>query len=86
MTRIFEKKSLDFLNKNKRERDKLKNITWDTNDDNLDNRASDLERLKVVMKTLPEDHRQVLRLFYTEELQGVDFNLVGRKIYKERKN
>ncbi|MCW5516504.1 RNA polymerase sigma factor [Muriicola sp. Z0-33] len=65
--RIVTRKSLDYLNKNKRERDKLKSITRDTNEDNLDNRASDLERLKVVMKTLPQDHRQVLRLFYTEE-------------------
>lgn len=65
--RIVTRKSLDYLNKNKRERDKLKSITRDTNEDNLDSRASDLERLKVVMKTLPQDHRQVLRLFYTEE-------------------
>lgn len=37
-------------------------------------------------KAVHEISKEYDRLFYTDELQGVDFNLVGKKIYKERKN
>ncbi len=37
-------------------------------------------------KAIHEISKEYNRLFYNDELQGVDFNLVGKKIYKERKN
>lgn len=65
--RIVTRKSLDYLNKSKREREHLKTVKNEKSLEELDSLASDLERLKVAMKTLPEHQRQVLRLFYTEQ-------------------
>ena len=65
--RIVTRKSLDYLNKNKREREHLKRVIVDKTADELESRASDLERLKAAMKIITKEQRQVLRLFYTEE-------------------
>ena len=66
--RIVTRKSLDYLNKNNRERLVLKDLYQNKTEDNPeDNRASQLAQLKVAITTLPEDHRQVLHLFYIEE-------------------
>jgi len=65
--RIVTRKSLDYLNKSKREREHLKTVKYEKQLEDLDSRASDLERLKVAMKILPEHQKQVLRLFYTEQ-------------------
>lgn len=37
-------------------------------------------------KAVYEIEKEYEKLFHTDELQGVDFDLVGRKIYKERVN
>ena len=66
--RIVTRKSLDYLNKNNRERHVLNDLYQDKTEDNTpDNKASQLERLRAAIKTLPLGHRQVLRLFYLEE-------------------
>ena len=66
--RIVTRKSLDYLNKSSRERDKLKTIYKENSPEvPIDSRASDLEKLKAAIKELPPNQRQVLQLFYTEE-------------------
>ncbi len=66
--RIVTRKSLDFLNRNKNDREKL--AGYRNTPHNLDaeeDRESDLIRLENSIKLLPNDQQVVLRLFYTEE-------------------
>ena len=66
--RIVTRKSLDYLNKAKREWVVLKEIAHDnTEDDAEDHKAPLLLKLRKAIKSLPEDHAQVLRLFYIED-------------------
>lgn len=66
--RIVTRKSLDFLSRNKNDREKLagyRNTPYDL--DPEEDRESDLIRLENAIKLLPNDQQVVLRLFYTEE-------------------
>lgn len=66
--RIVTRKSLDFINKKKREIEKLnayKNLPSDDTIE-LDN-ESVLKKLQGMIRGLPKDQQIVLRLFYTEE-------------------
>ena len=66
--RIVTRKSLDYLNKTNRERDKLKSVgNYNSDDEPFDSRDSDLEKLRRAIRSLPIDQRQVLHLFYMEE-------------------
>lgn len=66
--RIVTRKSLDFLNRNKNDREKL--AGYRSTPHNLDaeeDKESDLIQLENAIKLLPNDQQVVLRLFYTEE-------------------
>jgi len=66
--RIVTRKSLDYLNKNKREREKVKAIQEAFNEDeNNAQYESDLKKLKSAIQLLPNGQQLVLRLFYMEE-------------------
>lgn len=66
--RIVTRKSLDFLNRNKNDREKLEDYrNTPYNLDSEEDRESDLVRLENAIKLLPNDQQVVLRLFYTEE-------------------
>ena len=66
--RIVTRKSLDHLNRSNRERDKLRGIYKEnTPRDTTEDKTTDIEKLRVAIKGLPHNQRQVLHLFYTEE-------------------
>lgn len=65
---IVTRKSIDYIIKNKRDREKLKDYSkepkWDYD---LDNKESDLKKVYSAIKGLPQDQQVVLRLFYLQE-------------------
>lgn len=66
--RIVTRKSLDFLSRDKNDREKL--MGYRNTQYNLDveeDRESDLIQLEKAIKLLPNDQQVVLRLFYTED-------------------
>ncbi len=66
--RIVTRKSLDFLSRNKNDREKL--MGYRDTQYNLDveeDRESDLIQLEKAIKLLPNGQQVVLRLFYTED-------------------
>ncbi|WP_425236554.1 RNA polymerase sigma factor [Ulvibacterium sp.] len=66
--RIVTRKSLDFLNRNKNDREKL--ASYRNTPHNLgaeEDKESDLIRLENAIRLLPKNQQVVLRLFYTEE-------------------
>ena len=66
--RIVIRKSLDFLNKNKDNREKSKQYHQSRDESiYIVEENPDLERLKKAIKDLPIDQQIVLRLFYTQE-------------------
>ncbi|WP_422080831.1 RNA polymerase sigma factor [Ulvibacterium sp.] len=66
--RIVTRKSLDFLNRNKNDRERLKGYRNTRYDADMDeDKESDLIQLEKAIKLLPNDQQVVLRLFYTEE-------------------
>ena len=66
--RIVTRKSLDVINKKKREIEKLKAYKNLPNDDDtqLENESA-LQKLQLMIRVLLKDQQVVLRLFYTEE-------------------
>ncbi|MGB5376604.1 RNA polymerase sigma factor [Muriicola sp.] len=65
---IVTRKSIDYLNKNKRDREKLKEYYKEPKVDfNSDQQESDLVKIYTAIKDLPTDQQVVLRLFYLEE-------------------
>ena len=65
---IVTRKSIDYLNKNNRDREKLKDYYNEPKVDNdLDHKESDLIKVHEAIKGLPQDQQVVLRLFYLEE-------------------
>lgn len=66
--RIVTRKSLDFLNRNSRTRETLKQYESNSALNGIDeDRAHEIAMLKKAIGALAHDHRVVLRLFYTEE-------------------
>ncbi|WP_299530730.1 RNA polymerase sigma factor [Ulvibacterium sp.] len=66
--RIVTRKSLDFLNRNKSDREKLRFYHKTQQDlDTAEDKESDLIQLEKAIKQLPNTQQVVLRLFYTEE-------------------
>lgn len=66
--RIVTRKSLDYVNNNKRNRQKLKSLETFANDnDGEDERTLQLQKLKEAMAQLPENQKIILRLFYTQD-------------------
>ncbi|WP_420601070.1 RNA polymerase sigma factor [Flagellimonas sp.] len=67
-TKIVTRKSLDYLNNVKRNRKRAENYYEETKvDDVEDNRGSDVQKLLLAIKELPENQQMVLKLFYVEE-------------------
>jgi len=65
--RIVTRKSLDYLNRDSRKREKLKQYKLFSNDDIIENGTVEILRLKKAIHTLTNDQQVVLRLFYTED-------------------
>lgn len=66
--RIVTRKSLDFLNRHSRHKEKIKEYNpYLQEDENVDDRFITIQKLKKAMSTLTGDQQLVLRLFYTEE-------------------
>ena len=66
--RIVTRRSLDFLNRNSRQRKKLREYRpAQENVQQLEGRDEDIHRLKKAIKSLVEEQQVVLRLFYTED-------------------
>ncbi len=64
---IVTRKSLDFLNRRKSDREKLKAFRPDTiATDGEDERAVKIKNLQKAMLKIPDNQKMVLRLFYTE--------------------
>jgi len=60
--------AINYLNKNNRDREKLKDYYNEPKVDNdLDHKESDLIKIHEAIKGLPQDQQVVLRLFYLEE-------------------
>lgn len=67
-TRIVTRKSLDFLKKEKRNRERLNDFRVTTEaDENLDDKPSEIQKLLKAIQLLPKDQQTVLQLFYTQE-------------------
>ncbi|MGB5460034.1 MAG: RNA polymerase sigma factor, partial [Eudoraea sp.] len=65
---IVTRKSIDYLNKNQRDREKLKEYYKEPKVENdLNHKESDLAKVYTAIKGLPQDQQVVLRLFYLEE-------------------
>ena len=66
--RIVTRKSLDFVKRNARNRERLKQYKANTGiSEEDDDRSVEIKKLKEAMGTLGRDQQIVLRLFYTEE-------------------
>lgn len=66
--RIVTRKSLDFLNRTKRNREKLKTFRPDTDTkDEKEEKAEVLKSLRKALLQISDNQKIVLRLFYTEE-------------------
>ncbi len=66
--RIVTRKSLDFLDSNKYQREKLKAMRAEDEDrEAAELRQSDIQRLQKAIRSLPHDQQVVLKLFYTQE-------------------
>ncbi len=71
--RIVSRKSLDFLNRNTYNREKLKTYQAEhIEDDEHEERKSEIQKLKYAIGLLPNNQQMVLRLFYTEEYNTPD--------------
>lgn len=65
---IVTRKSIDYLKRNQRDREKLKEYYKDPRTYNdTDQKESDLAKVYAALKGLPQDQQIVLRLFYLEE-------------------
>ncbi|WP_273566440.1 RNA polymerase sigma factor [Maribacter halichondriae] len=65
---IVTRKSLNELNKRTREREKLKAIvTVEIDEDAVNEKNADIEKMKHAINGLTKDQQIVLRLFYTQE-------------------
>lgn len=91
--RIVTRKSLDFLNRKKRKREKLKTVRPDIDDDNtIEEKEIQIKKLKKAMVQLPQDQQIVLRLFYTEAytlneigtILGISVGTVKSRLYHAR--
>lgn len=66
--RIVTRKSLDFLNRDSRNRERLKQYRFNSEVyENVNDRSLEIRKLKKAISTLTTDQQVVLRLFYTEE-------------------
>ncbi|WP_297691748.1 RNA polymerase sigma factor [uncultured Eudoraea sp.] len=66
--RIVTRKSIDYLNKNNRDREKLREYyNRPMSDSAFENKEADLVKVYTAIKKLPQDQQVVLRLFYLEE-------------------
>jgi len=66
--RIVTRKSLDFLNRDSRKRENLKQHCPNNDQEDIEeNRTTEIGLLKKAIWTLSEDQQVVLRLFYTED-------------------
>lgn len=67
-TKIVTRKSLDYLSMLKRDKKNIESTNKDvTINDGMDHRESEIKKLHLAIKELPENQRIVLRLFYLEE-------------------
>ena len=65
---IVTRKAIDCVNKNHRDRQKLQDYFYTPKEDNdPDQRESDLSKMYDAIKALPQDQQIVLRLFYLED-------------------
>jgi len=65
---IVIRKSMDYLNKNNKDREKLREYYNQPRADSaLDHKEADLVKVYEAIKQLPHDQQVVLRLFYLEE-------------------
>ncbi|MGI9551025.1 MAG: RNA polymerase sigma factor, partial [Aurantibacter sp.] len=65
--RIVTRKSLDFLNRDSRKREKLKQYSPVSSDSIDEDRTTEIQQLKKAIRTLTNNQQVVLRLFYTED-------------------
>lgn len=66
--RIVTRKSLDFLNRDSRKREKLKQYSPTTDEGDTDeNKTEEIKELKKGISKLSKGQQVVLRLFYTED-------------------
>jgi len=66
--RIVTRKSLDFLNRDSRNKERLEQYKfYSTNYEVEENRSDELKKLKKAIDSLTRDQQVVLRLFYTED-------------------
>ena len=65
--RIVTRKSLDFVKKKAKERERLKGISHEEEVDFDEVHNSTLKKLQLAISNLPQDQRTVIRLFYTQE-------------------
>jgi len=91
--RIVTRKSLDFLNQNSRNRERLKQYRFDSSELEIEeNHSEEIKRLKKAILTLTEDQQVVLRLFYTEEyslkematILGISIGTVKSRLFHAR--
>ncbi|MGW9685848.1 RNA polymerase sigma factor [Flagellimonas sp. 2504JD1-5] len=67
-TKIVTRKSLDYVKSIQRNREKVERYYLETKvEDAEDTRESDIKRLLLTIKELPENQQLVLKLFYIEE-------------------
>jgi len=67
-TRIVTRKSLDFLKREKKNRERLTNYrTITETDEAIDDKQSEIDRLLKAIQVLPIGQQTVLQLFYTQE-------------------
>lgn len=65
--RIVTRKSLDFLNRDSRKKEKLRQYNPVSDDSNNQSSTTEVQQLKKAIRTLTSDQQVVLRLFYTED-------------------
>ncbi len=91
--RIVTRKSLDYVNKNIKERDGLVEFgRTNDQDTNTYYNESDLDKLRTGVRTLPRDQQQVLHLFYMEDyslkeistILGIPPGTVKSRLYHAR--
>jgi len=73
--RIVTRKSIDILKQNKSKREKLKQFQY-TNMEGAHNEEKNTEiiKLQLAIKSLPNDQQIVLRLFYTQEYSLIEIS------------